>query len=115
MRAVQSTGTFIAAAFRSIRVELRSRVVRLTKVLRNRRDLELLAGADDRMLRDIGLTRSDLRSALSVPLWRDPAHVLSGPARSRATEQRRRSSVPSIAPARGSWSPQTSRLPRPAG
>jgi hypothetical protein len=66
-------------------------------------------------LRDIGLTRSDLRAALSAPFWRDPAHVLSGPARSRATEQQRRSSVPSIGPPCMPWSTHASSLPRPVG
>lgn len=36
----------------------------------------MLASLDERMLRDIGLTRSDLNDALSEPLWRDPTAVL---------------------------------------
>ncbi len=51
---------------------------------RNRRDAALLAGLDDRMLSDIGLTRGDLRDAFSEPMWRDPTAVLV----SRAEERR---------------------------
>jgi acetaldehyde dehydrogenase (acetylating) len=36
----------------------------------------MLASFDERMLRDIGLTRGDLNDALSEPLWRDPTAVL---------------------------------------
>jgi uncharacterized protein YjiS (DUF1127 family) len=42
-----------------------------------RRDLAYLAKFDDRMLADIGLTRSDLRDAYSEPLWRDPTGLLA--------------------------------------
>ena len=55
---------------------------------------------DDRMLADIGLTRSDLRDAYAEPLWRDPTDVLAG----RARDKRRyrgagmRRNAPSIAP-----------------
>ena len=42
------------------------------------RMLNELARADDRMLRDIGLTRSDLRDAAAEPLYRDPTEVLAG-------------------------------------
>jgi uncharacterized protein YjiS (DUF1127 family) len=53
--------------------------------IRNRREAALLAGLDDRMLSDIGLTRGDLRDAFSEPLWRDPSAVLVN----RAEERRR--------------------------
>ena len=36
----------------------------------------MLLRADDRMLADIGLTRSDLREAIGQPLWRAPAAAL---------------------------------------
>ena len=40
--------------------------------IKHRRELPRLADLDDRMLADIGLRRSDLRTARSVPLWQDP-------------------------------------------
>jgi len=43
---------------------------------RRRHDLAALASLDERMLADIGLTRSDLRAAFSEPLWRDPTAIL---------------------------------------
>ncbi|HSI41842.1 MAG TPA: DUF1127 domain-containing protein [Xanthobacteraceae bacterium] len=52
------------------------RVVRILKALSRRRILADLGEFDDRMLRDIGLTRSDLRDAASGPLWQDPTSVL---------------------------------------
>lgn len=45
--------------------------------MRNRREAGRLAELDAHMLRDIGLTRSDLRDAYSEPLWRDPTDVLA--------------------------------------
>jgi uncharacterized protein YjiS (DUF1127 family) len=42
----------------------------------HRNDFVVLASLDDRMLRDIGLTRGDLNDALAEPLWRDPTAVL---------------------------------------
>ncbi|MFG1346833.1 DUF1127 domain-containing protein [Xanthobacter autotrophicus DSM 431] len=50
----------------------------------NRRVLGELAGLDDRMLRDIGLTRADLRDASAAPFVGDPTRVLV----LRATERR---------------------------
>ena len=58
---------------------------RLSRALKHRRDASLLAGMDDRMLADIGLTRSDLHDAYAEPLWRDPTDLLAG----RACEKRR--------------------------
>jgi uncharacterized protein YjiS (DUF1127 family) len=49
---------------------------RLTAAYRARRDLDRLAQFDDRMLRDVGLTRGDLRDAVAQPLWRDPSRIL---------------------------------------
>lgn len=76
---------------------------KLSRALKHRRDASLLAGMDDRMLADIGLTRSDLRDAYAEPLWRDPTDMLAG----RACEKRRyrqgglatpRINAPSLAP-----------------
>ncbi|KFG67316.1 hypothetical protein JH26_24990 [Microvirga sp. BSC39] len=46
------------------------------KALRHRGEIRHLAEFDDRMLKDIGLTRSDVSSALSEPLIRNPSWVL---------------------------------------
>jgi uncharacterized protein YjiS (DUF1127 family) len=48
----------------------------LSKALRHRGEIKHLAEFDDRMLKDIGLTRSDVSSALSEPLIRNPSWVL---------------------------------------
>ena len=50
---------------------------RMADAWRHRHDAAALAGFDDRMLADIGLTRSDLNDALAEPLWRDPTSVLA--------------------------------------
>jgi uncharacterized protein YjiS (DUF1127 family) len=67
----------IAAAARWIR--------QLVQAYRNRSKAAVLAGFDDRMLADIGLTRSDVRDAFAEPLWQDPTELL----RARALERRR--------------------------
>jgi uncharacterized protein YjiS (DUF1127 family) len=54
------------------------------QLLKNRRDATILAGMDEHMLADIGLTRGDVRDAFSEPLWRDPTAILV----SRAHERR---------------------------
>jgi uncharacterized protein YjiS (DUF1127 family) len=48
----------------------------LSRALRHRREIKHLAEFDDRMLKDIGLTRSDVSCALSEPLLRNPSWVL---------------------------------------
>jgi uncharacterized protein YjiS (DUF1127 family) len=48
---------------------------RIVVALKHRRELALLADLDDRMLADIGLTRSDLNAARSEPLWQDPTSI----------------------------------------
>src|SRR5262245_43097344 len=53
--------------------------------IKNRHDTMRLAALDDRMLRDIGLNRSDLRDAFAESPWRDPSEVLAR----RAAERRR--------------------------
>ncbi len=56
----------------------------IMRAMRNRRDANVLARLDRRMLADIGLTRSDVQDAFSAPLWEDPTALLS----ERAIERR---------------------------
>ena len=60
----------------------------LERAAAGRRALRQLAAADDRMLKDIGLDRSDLRNAAAEPFYRDPTELLAG----RVDEQRPRRS-----------------------
>ncbi len=48
-----------------------------TEILRNRDAVRTLARLDDRMLKDMGLTRGDVEGALSEPLMRDPTMRLA--------------------------------------
>jgi uncharacterized protein YjiS (DUF1127 family) len=57
---------------------------RIAQALTRRADIAALANFDDRMLADIGLTRSDVRDAIAEPLWRDPSGLLA----SRVLERR---------------------------
>ena len=53
------------------------RLKTLARARRNRRDANVLAGLDQHMLRDIGISRSDLNDAISSPFWEDPTALLS--------------------------------------
>jgi uncharacterized protein YjiS (DUF1127 family) len=60
------------------------RLKQLAQAYSNRSDAAVLAGFDERMLADIGLTRSDVRDAFAEPLWHDPTNLL----RARVLERR---------------------------
>lgn len=66
-----------------------ARVREFLQLIKNRRDAAVLAGLDDRMLADIGLTRGDLRDAYSGPVWNDPTAVLVSRAHERRINRRR--------------------------
>ncbi len=77
----------------------------LVKAFQDRREVMNLAEFDDRMLKDIGLTRSDVDSALSEPLHHNPSWVLvrctersSRAGRPTADRQKVRPSVPFVNP-----------------
>ena len=57
---------------------------RLARAYRNRAAAADLARFDDRMLADMGLSRSDVRDAFAGPVWEDPTSLL----RARALERR---------------------------
>jgi uncharacterized protein YjiS (DUF1127 family) len=60
------------------------RLTQAMRAYRNRREAHVLATLDERMLADIGLTRSDVRDAFAEPLWHDPTNLL----RARSLERR---------------------------
>ena len=82
---------------------------RLFQTLKSRRDATILAGLDDHMLADIGLTRGDVRDAFSEPVWRDPTAILVSRVHERRINRRRTSigltqktfDAPSIVPSQG--------------
>jgi uncharacterized protein YjiS (DUF1127 family) len=61
----------------------------LARARRHRREANVLAGLDRRMLADIGITRADVSDAFSEPFWHDPTALL----RERALERRLNHSV----------------------
>jgi uncharacterized protein YjiS (DUF1127 family) len=78
--------------FDAVRAVLRAAVAglgRIRRAVRHRQELAILAGADDRALADIGLNRTDLRDALSQPVWRDPSELLTLRAGERRQAARR--------------------------
>ena len=56
----------------------------VARAIRHRRDAQMLASLDARMLADIGITRADVNDAFAAPLWADPTALLS----ERAIERR---------------------------
>ena len=56
---------------------------------RHHREVALLQTFDERMLRDVGLTRADVQWAASVPFWRDPAAILRDRAGPRGHHRRK--------------------------
>lgn len=66
---------------------------RLVKVLNNRREVNSLREVDDRILKDIGLTRADVEGAMSVPLYQDPSSLLIEQAAGRGRPVTTRSPV----------------------
>ncbi|RFB78844.1 DUF1127 domain-containing protein [Methylovirgula sp. 4M-Z18] len=60
------------------------KIVAAARAWRHRRTIANLYTFDDTMLRDIGLNRGDVASALSEPLFRDASDVLAR----RASESR---------------------------
>jgi uncharacterized protein YjiS (DUF1127 family) len=101
------TASLLAQMVNAIAGSLVVRARHFTQLVKNRRDATMLAGLDDRMLADIGLTRGDLRDAYSEPVWSDPTAILVSRAHERRVNRRRASvglagkvfDSPSIVPA----------------
>jgi uncharacterized protein YjiS (DUF1127 family) len=70
----------IRAAFSPARVVIATVVaagLRVARALHNRRQVTQLTHLDAHQLKDIGLTRTDVRGALEVSLFDDPSRVLA--------------------------------------
>ncbi|WP_157961387.1 DUF1127 domain-containing protein [Microvirga flavescens] len=72
---------------RVIRVSLAQAAVFL-RALKHRREVRALAEFDERMLKDIGLTRSDVDSALDESVFNNPSVLLVRSVERRARVQR---------------------------
>jgi len=81
---VPVVGGIVIRAFASVLALVTHWVKELLRARKHRRQAKLLAGFDNRMLADIGITRSDVRDAFSEPFWDDPTALL----RERALERR---------------------------
>lgn len=68
-------------------------VTAIVRAVSNRREVTRLLASDDRLLKDIGLTRSEVAGVLGEPLFRDPSALLA-----RSVEWRRRGRPPVTAP-----------------
>ena len=79
----------IAWAVNSVAGIVVERVRAVLQTFKNRRDAMVLAGMDEHMLADIGLTRGDVRDAFSEPVWRDPTAILVSRAHERRINRRR--------------------------
>jgi uncharacterized protein YjiS (DUF1127 family) len=82
-------GSTLIRAFASLLAFLTYWIKELARARRHRREANVLAGLDRRMLADIGITRADVRDAFSEPFWDDPTTLL----RERALERRTKHAV----------------------
>jgi uncharacterized protein YjiS (DUF1127 family) len=85
------TASLFAQIVNAVTGSLVVRARQFALLVKNRRDATMLAGLDDRMLADIGLTRGDLRDAYSEPVWSDPTATLVSRAHERRIYRRRAS------------------------
>ena len=74
----------LARVFASVLALVTHWLKQLARARRHRREANVLAGLNHRMLADLGVTRADLNDALSGPFWEDPTALL----RERAIERR---------------------------
>lgn len=68
----QSIGIAAVAVMRRVMASIQG----LAKAFNNRREVARLLNADAGMLRDLGLSQTDLACALAEPMWRDPSSRL---------------------------------------
>ena len=105
-------GGALVRAFASLLAFVTRWLRQMARARKHRREANILAGLDRRMLADIGITRSDLRDAFSEPFWDDPTALL----RERALERRLAAPRPQrrVDVENGFHRPRTDRLARHA-
>ena len=57
---------------------LKAAIAAWAQTRRHHREVAVLQTVDERLLREVGLTRADVEGAVSTPFWRDPAATLEG-------------------------------------
>ena len=77
-------GSVLLRVFASLLAFVTRWLKELAEARRHRREANVLAGLDRRMLADIGISRADVNDAFSKPFWDDPTALL----RERALERR---------------------------
>ncbi|MBZ9676885.1 DUF1127 domain-containing protein [Mesorhizobium sp. ES1-1] len=61
-------------------------LARLLRAILNRRQVVAMLEMDEHELKDMGLSRQDVRQVLKLPLWLDPSSPLNEVARRRIAE-----------------------------
>ncbi|HVL74072.1 MAG TPA: DUF1127 domain-containing protein [Beijerinckiaceae bacterium] len=79
-----TTPLTLGTIVRAVAASALRQVLALRRALRHRREVMELASFDDRLLKDIGVTRTDVIGALSEPYHVDPSTML----RLRSVERR---------------------------
>jgi uncharacterized protein YjiS (DUF1127 family) len=81
-------------------------IARLLMAVEHRREVRHVAELDDRILKDIGLSRRDVESALLEPMFRDPSVLL-------VQSAERRDRIPATPSGRKTVRPTVSVAPDP--
>lgn len=74
-------------AIAALTASVRAALARVAAWRAGQRGYARLCSMDDRMLKDVGLTRGDLRAASSARLFDDPTTILADKARERRTSR----------------------------
>ncbi|OYX75875.1 MAG: hypothetical protein B7Y95_00115 [Rhizobiales bacterium 32-66-11] len=64
------------AVLAAVLLHVTSQGLKVIRAVEHRRAVRALGALDDHMLRDIGLTRGDVRDAAAEPPWADPSVLL---------------------------------------